>query len=186
MEYRDQFRIPPVFLIVMGISLTTTLTIIISVGWTDLAAFFSGRTTEEGPTLFWVLLSVIALEAGVAAMIMSWCRLRINARGVGVIYRPFVWSWKWRSWSDIHSASVAKLSPIGDFGGWGLRINGFGSHQKVHAYAFEEGLYVLFALHSGRTIAFQIRHLEHFKAVLQACAPTLAIDDPKNLLGLKA
>ncbi|NDD36398.1 MAG: hypothetical protein EBZ26_08860, partial [Flavobacteriia bacterium] len=63
MEYRDQFRIPPAFLIVMGISLTTTLTIIISVGWADLAAFFSGRPTEEGPTLFWVLLSVIALEA---------------------------------------------------------------------------------------------------------------------------
>ena len=186
MEYRDQFRIPPAFLIVMGISLTTTLTIIISVGWNDLAAYFAGRPTQEGPTLFWVLLSVIALEAGVAAMIMSWCRLRINDRGVGVIYRPFVWSWKWRSWEAIQGIYIAKASPIGDFGGWGLRIGSFGPYPRVHAYAFEEGIYGFFKLQEGRIVAVQIRHLEHFKAVLQACAPVLPIDDPKNLLGLQA
>lgn len=185
MEYRDQFRIPPTFLIVMGVSLTTTMTFILYVGWTDLGAFVTGLPTEEGATMFWVLLSVIALEAGVAAMILSWCNLRINARGVGILYRPIVWSWKWRSWADIRNITLVNISPIGDFGGWGLRVGGFGSYKNVHAYTFNEGVYALIELHSGRTIAFQIRHLEHFKAVLQACAPNLTIDDPKNLLGLQ-
>lgn len=186
MEYRDQFRIPPAFLIVLGISLTTTLTIIISVGWNDLLLYFTGRQTDEGPTLFWVLLSVIVLEVGVAAMIMSWCRLRINARGVGVIYRPFVWSWKWRSWESIQSIYMAKASPIGDFGGWGLRIGSFDPYPRVHAYAFNEGTYAFFKLQESRIIAVQIRHLEDFKVVLRACAPHLPIDDPKNLLNLQS
>ncbi len=183
MEYRDQFRIPPAFLIVMGISLTTTLTIIISVGWTDLAAFFTGRPTEEGATLFYVLLGVIALEVGVAAMITSWCRLVMNALGIGVIYRPFVWAWKWRTWNEVQGVTLAKLSPLGDFGGWGLRINSFGSHKKVHAYAFDEGTYALFALNTGRTIAFQIRDMASFRDILTQYAPELPVDDPKNLLG---
>ena len=186
MEYRDQFRIPPAFLIVLGISLTTTLTIIVSVGWTDLAAFFQGNPTEEGATLFYVLLGVIALEVGVGAIIMAWCRLHIHAGGIGVIYRPFVWSWKWRKWSEVQSITIAKLSPIGDFGGWGLRVNSFGAHKNVHAYAFDEGVYALFALHSGRTVAFQIRNTTLFNEVLQSYAPDIPIEDPKNLLALQA
>lgn len=182
MEYRDQFRIPPAFLIVMGISLTTTITIIISVGWADLAAFFAGRPTEEGPTIFWVLLSVIALEAGVAAMITSWCRLRINARGIGVIYRPFVWSWKWRSWEAVQGIYVAKASPIGDFGGWGLRIGSFGPYPRVHAYAFDEGTYAFFELQEGRIIAVQITRMPEFQSLLATYAPEVHIQDPKALL----
>ncbi|MDG1252101.1 MAG: hypothetical protein P8N56_00275 [Schleiferiaceae bacterium] len=182
MEYRDQFRIPPVFLIVLGISLTTTLTIIISVGWADLAAFFASRPSEEGPTMFWVLLSVIALEAGVTAMIMSWCRLRISARGIGVIYRPFVWRWKWRSWEAVQAIYLAKASPIGDFGGWGLRIGSFGPYKRVHAYAFDEGTYAFFELQEGRIVAVQITRLQEFQALVATYAPAVQIQDPNSLL----
>ena len=183
MQYRDQFRIPPAFLLVMAISSFTTATIIIAVGWSDLYAFVRGLPSENGTELFWVLLGVLALEGGVAWMIMLWCRIELNAHGFRTIYPPFIWKWKVRSWNEVSQIYMDTLSPIGDLGGWGLRIGSVGPFNRAHVYAFNEGTYALFTLQSGRTVGFQIQRVEEFQTFLKTMAPSIPVLDPKSTLG---
>ena len=75
------------------------------------------------------------------------------------------------------------LSPIGDLGGWGLRIGSVGPFNRAHVYAFNEGTYALFTLKSGRTVGFQIQRVEEFQTFLQTMAPSIPVLDPKSTLG---
>lgn len=186
MVYRDQFRIPPAFLIVMAMSGFTTATMVIAVGWVDLSAYLQGQPTIEGARLFWVLLGIIALEGGLAWMITSWCRVEMDAQGFRISYPPFVWGCKFRSWTEVTKIYVDTVSPIGDLGGWGLRLGSVGPFSRAHVYAFNEGTYALFTLKSGRTVGIQIQRTEDFRKFLEVMAPGIPIQDPKNRLGLPA
>ncbi len=183
MRYRDQFRIPPAFLIILAISSFTTATIIIAVGWSELASFFQGQSTEDGRVLFWVLIGVLALEGSLAWMITSWCRVELDAQGFRVTYPPFIWRWKFRSWNEVTQIYIDDISPIGDLGGWGLRLGSIGPFSRAHVYAFDEGTYALFTLQSGRTVGIQIKRLDDFRTFLVTMIPNIPVLDPKYKLG---
>lgn len=48
---------------------------------------------------------------------------RIDEKGIHVKFFPFHFSYKSYSWDDINTAKVTKYSPLGDYGGWGLRFS---------------------------------------------------------------
>jgi hypothetical protein len=62
----------------------------------------------------------------------------------------------------------AKVDPMGDFMGYGVRMRGWKREQRVIAYAFEEGQYAFFVRHNAPTFAFQIKDSERSNEFLTA------------------
>ena len=183
MHYREQYRVPPAFLLVIGISAITTVTILLAVGWSDLWAFLNGKPTEEGATLFWGFIGILVLEALVAWMISSWCHVEMDAQGFRIKYPPIILRWKSRPWSQVTQITITQICPIGDLGGWGLRIGSVGPFRRAHVYAFEEGTYALFTLQSGRTVGMNIQRTADFRVFLETMVPSIPVLDSGQRLG---
>jgi hypothetical protein len=67
--------------------------------------------------LFLVLVYLLVFE--------SKATLRIDFSGIHYQYKPIIWKEKTIVWNDIESLEVKAVSPLSDFGGWGLKF-GFG------------------------------------------------------------
>lgn len=50
-------------------------------------------------------------------------KTRIDEHGIHIKMFPFHLSTVSYLWSDLYSAEVTKYSPLGDYGGWGLRLS---------------------------------------------------------------
>ena len=73
---------------------------------------------------------LLALSISVGVLLLSGLLLfsmkqtiRIDEKGVHYQQRPFHRSFRSVPWSEIKEWKVEKISPLGDFGGWGIRIN---------------------------------------------------------------
>ncbi len=49
-------------------------------------------------------------------------QIRIDERGISYKFPPFEFSFKLYSWANLDEAYVRSFSPLGEYGGWGLRI----------------------------------------------------------------
>ncbi len=90
-------------------------------------------------------------------------RTTIDANGVSFQFLPFHLKPKVKSWDEIQSAYVRKYSPLGEFGGWGIRIT-FG---KGTAYNVSGNMGLQLVLKNGKKLLVGTRHPDEIREVLK-------------------
>jgi hypothetical protein len=88
-------------------------------------------------------------------------KTRIDKDGIYYRFIPFHWKEKFIAWSDVDTAEVIKYSPIGDFGGWGIK---YGRKGKAYNVSGNMGLYL--RLKNGKKILFGTRRPEELAEVI--------------------
>ena len=156
--YRDEFRIPKGFLWVIGITTLTTTVMMVAV------SSQSGWSAE----IAWTIAASLSIQVFTAWLIMRPCRIEAGAEGLSIQYRPFNFGPKEVEWSQVLRIYHAKVDPMGDYMGYGVRIKGRKREGRVIAYAFEEGMYAFVVRQNAATVAFQITKSEEWNAVLDS------------------
>lgn len=156
--YRDEFRIPQGFVWVIGITAFTSTVMMVAV------SSQSGWSAE----VVWAIAATLSIHVATAWLIMRPCRIEAGAEGLSIKYWPFNLGPKKVLWSQVNRIYHAKVDPMGDYMGYGVRIKGWKREGRVIAYAFEEGIYAFFVRQNGATVAFQITKSEEWNAVLDA------------------
>jgi len=82
------------------------------------------------PTLVIILFFVIRLET------------KINAQGIYVRFFPFQITFRHYPWRNTTKAYVRKYSPLGEYGGWGIRQGLFGK-GKAYNVKGNQGLQII-------------------------------------------
>lgn len=67
----------------------------------------------------------------------------ITEKGIGVRFYPFHLKFRFYIWSDIDQYFIRKYSPIGEYGGWGIRW-GFGGRGRAFNVSGNQGLQLVF------------------------------------------
>jgi hypothetical protein len=116
----------------------------------------------------WAIAATLGIQVLTAWLIMRPCRIEVNTEGLSIQYRPFNVGPKMVPWSQVLRIYHAKVDPMGDFMGYGVRIKGWKREGRVIAYAFEEGTYAFFVRQNAPTVAFQITKSEEWNSVLDA------------------
>lgn len=70
-------------------------------------------------------------------------KTRITSDGIYVRFVPFHWKEKFISFSELSDCYVRQYSPIGEFGGWGIKY-GLGGAGKVYNVSGNMGLQLVF------------------------------------------
>lgn len=154
--YREEFRIPKAFLWIIAITGGSTLVMTLALASQD------GWNTEA--LLAALIISLVQVFTG--WLLMRPCRIAVGPSGIDISYRPFNIGPKHVAWSEVAKVYHAKVDPMGDFMGYGVRMKGWKREQRVIAYAFEEGRYAFFLRHNAPTFAFQITDSERWNEVL--------------------
>jgi len=124
----------------------------------------SGFETE----LIGSIVATTLIQIFTGWLIMRPCRISVAPTGIDISYRPFNIGPKHVAWSEVSKIYHAKVDPMGDFMGYGVRMKGWKREQRVIAYAFEEGRYAFFVRQNAPTFAFQITDSERWNEVLTA------------------
>ncbi|MSP65484.1 MAG: hypothetical protein EXR22_01985 [Flavobacteriaceae bacterium] len=156
--YRDEFHVPKSFLWVIGITTFTSTVMMVAV------SSKSGWSAEVA----WAIAATLGIQVFAAWLIMRPCRIEANADGLSIQYRPFNFGPKKVEWSQVLRIYHAKVDPMGDYMGYGVRIKGRKREGRVIAYAFEEGMYAFVVRQNAATVAFQITRSEEWNAILDA------------------
>ena len=154
--YRAEFRIPKAFLWILAITGFSTIVMMLAVGSQ------SGFEAE----MLAALVGITLIQIGTGWLLMRPCRITVSPGGIDISYRPFNIGPKHVAWSEVAKVYHAKVDPMGDFMGYGVRMKGWKREQRVIAYAFEEGRYAFFVRHNAPTFAFQITDSERWNDVL--------------------
>lgn len=83
------------------------------------------------PILVIILFLVIRLET------------KIDAQGIYVRFFPFQITFRHYPWRNITKVYVRKYSPLGEYGGWGIRLGLFGT-GKAYNIKGNKGLQIIF------------------------------------------
>jgi len=79
-----------------------------------LAVFLAG--TAVATSMPALLLAPVLL-----ACLFTWLRLNVRFDAQGITYRMRPLSWKRLAWTEVRRAYVREYSPIGEYGGWGIK-----------------------------------------------------------------
>ena len=100
------------------------------------------RPIESQLISFGIFLIVIVL------FLFIKLKTRIDEKGIHFQFFPFHFSMKTFTWENIYSAEALKYSPLGDYGGWGIRIS-FKGKGKAFTTRGDKGIKVV--LKDGKT-----------------------------------
>lgn len=98
----------------------------------------------------WKGLAIVLLIEG-AIMALFWLAhldVTVNERGIVVRFVPFHWKPRTIDAGEIAAAERRKYSPIGEYGGWGIRSGGVG--DWAYNVSGDEGVQLV--LRSGKRI----------------------------------
>lgn len=101
---------------------------------------FGSKPMGDGDLLFatGIALLVTLLIASIRLETM------IGPEGLYVRFFPFIWRWKKYPWNQLSRCYVRQYSPLGEFGGWGLRLGLFG-RGKAYNISGNQGIQLEFA-----------------------------------------
>jgi hypothetical protein len=88
---------------------------------------------------------------------------KIRKDGIYVRFFPFHLSWKSFTWDKIEKAYIREYSPIGDYGGWGIRYGLFGK-GKAYNVSGTQGLQLEFK--NGKKLLIGTQKPEELSAAL--------------------
>lgn len=81
-------------------------------------------------------------------------KTRIDEQGIHIRFSPFHFSTVSYLWENIYSADVKQYSPVGDYGGWGVRIS-FTGKGKAFNVSGNKGIYLVTSDGKKRMIGTQ-------------------------------
>lgn len=67
---------------------------------------------------------------------------KIDEHGISVRFFPFQITFRYYPWKNIKKAYVRKYSPLGEYGGWGIRLGLFGT-GKAYNVKGNKGLQII-------------------------------------------
>ncbi|MBT8189134.1 MAG: hypothetical protein KJO29_01800 [Bacteroidia bacterium] len=98
----------------------------------------------------WVTLLVMSLNSLLALIfIFSKLKTKYDMYGIDISFYPFMFKPRHIPWSDVSEAFIRKYSPLGDYGGWGLR---FGGKKKGRAYNTKGNMGIQLVLKDGKKV----------------------------------
>lgn len=70
-------------------------------------------------------------------------KTRVEEKGIYVRFIPFHWKEIFIAWDQLESCHVRTYSPLGEYGGWGIKY-GLGGAGKVYNVSGNQGLQLVF------------------------------------------
>ena len=119
--------------------------------------------TKPAPDVMVILLGIIPIAA-LALMLTLKLETTVDSNGVSYRMWPFHRNFRQIKAGDIEKWEVKKYSPIGDYGGWGIRV-GWGRNGMAFNMSGNMGAW--FELKNGKRILIGTRKPEEFKAALE-------------------
>lgn len=159
MFYTDTQRAPRVMKILFYVLLAVVVLVPTAI---HVLLHVSGEE-PEGP-LWPVLLVTVSVPLLLSLLFgRSTLTVEIDDDGVSVRFRPFHRRPRRFAWDEIERIAVRKVSPLGEFGGWGIRY-GWG-RKTGYVWDGTEGL--VLSLRNGRTIVVTVKDGEAVRAALR-------------------
>lgn len=114
----------------------------------------------------------VGLHAGIfgslwVVMWRSTLHIDISTDGVQIRFTPFHRTPRTFAWGDVERIIVRKVSPFGEFGGWGIRWN----FSKVTGYVWNGKTGIDLRLRDGRRIVITVVDIATASEVLNAVVP---------------
>lgn len=109
-----------------------------------------GQPVGDRPLSNEGLIAIFGLTAALTWFLAS-LRLETRITDEAVMFRfvPLHRKWRVHRWEDIRSAEVRRYSPLGEYGGWGIRY-GLGGRGKAYNVSGNQGLQLV--LKNGKKI----------------------------------
>lgn len=109
---------------------------------------------DSGGPLWPVLLVTVSVPLLLSLFFgRSTLTVGIDDDGVSVRFRPFHRRPRRFAWDEIERIAVRKVSPLGEFGGWGIR---YGWGRKT-GYVWNGAEGIALSLRNGRTIVITVK-----------------------------
>lgn len=120
--FKEEQRFTQLWLIVL-----LTFSLLVPVGL--IIQEYAKQNTKMTSNQF--VFGILAILASVLLIFIFKLTTRIDETGIHYKFFPFHWKYKLISWNNISKAYVRTYSPIGDYGGWGLKGKWFGTKGKA-------------------------------------------------------
>lgn len=144
------------------------------------AAVWIGYSSPQYNLKSRIVLALPGLLVLLLALGLSLLRLevRLDAEGVHYRYFPLLRRWRHQPWGELRQAMLRSYSPLGEYGGWGLR--GARGNKAYNIWG-KEGLQLVFKSNERLLLGTQ-RPAELREALrgLKAALPSLPIKQPAN------
>ncbi len=101
-------------------------------------------------------ISLIVFVLASAFIFFIKLKTRIDEKGIHIRFSPFHLNWVTYSWEQIYSIETTTYSPIGDYGGWGIRFS-FRGKGKAFNTRGNEGIKIVTDEGKTRLIGTQKR-----------------------------
>lgn len=104
-------------------------------------AYYSTRNAEEGTAVVASAISLIIIIPITLALLYIRLDTRIDDEGISTSFKPFSFTRKHFSWTEIKECYVREYNPVREYGGWGLR--GFGRNWKAYNIYGNKGVQIV-------------------------------------------
>lgn len=124
----------------------------------------SDETTEV------IIVSIIAMIIEVLVYLLIFntaLQIHIDNMGIHYKYRPFIWNEKTLSYAEITQWKKRKISPLGEFLGWGYRKN---NRKKTTGLVLKDGQGFEFIKSDGTTLIMTSENAEMMAIALRKFA----------------
>ena len=143
--------------------------VVITLGISWLLHLDSGG--KESFEVFPSVLTSLVTAAIMSALWQTKLKIWIDDNGLRLRMPPFhLFSQRTIRWSEIESATIRKVSPFGEFGGWGIRWN----LGKKMGYVWNGKQGIELKLTSGKSVVVTIMDLQGARQALEG--RTMVID----------
>ena len=117
----------------------------ITVGAASVSIYANIQTIELGGSLLnWTNFSLIIPILIIPTLFyFLLLKTRVEEKGIYVRFIPFHWKEIFFAWEQLESCRVRTYSPIGEYGGWGIKY-GLGGAGKVYNVRGNQGLQLVF------------------------------------------
>ena len=115
-----------------------------------------------------IMLESFVIEGSILLVLVSLIfflqlKTTITTKGILINFFPLVLKEKMILWQDVQSASVRIYSPMGEYGGWGLRYST--GNGKAYNVRGNEGLQLVFK--GGRKLLIGTQKSQELKLILE-------------------
>jgi len=90
-----------------------------------------------------LIVAALFMAALTYLFIIMRLETKITSEGIDVRFYPLQWTYRHYTWDNMVRSFVRRYSPIGEYGGWGLRLGAFGK-GKAFNISGDKGLQLEF------------------------------------------
>lgn len=117
--------------------------------------------------LFPILLEVVVFAGLGGTLMLSVLQVDIDPHGVRVRFAPFHRTPRTFAWTDVERIIIRKVSPFGEFGGWGIRWN----FSKTTGYVWRGTHGLDLRMRDGRRVVITIVDIASAMRAVEASIP---------------